>query len=81
MNPNMLKKPTIPDTRIHIYSVDRGTLTTYDFSSRSYYPLMGVFDAADPRLFALTLKRCVCTVVVVAVVSDGCVLETVIVHV
>jgi hypothetical protein len=28
------KKANTPDTRIHIYSVDRGTLTSYDFSSK-----------------------------------------------
>ncbi|KAH7821773.1 putative Intraflagellar transport 140 [Monocercomonoides exilis] len=52
-----LSRATIPDTRIHVYSVDRGSLFSYDFLPINCYPIAHLWDLHDPRFFCVALKK------------------------
>jgi hypothetical protein len=52
-----LRKASIPDTRIHVFSVEKGILHSYDYGNREFYPVSHCWDAHDPRFFTVALKR------------------------
>ncbi|KAH7830768.1 putative intraflagellar transport 140 like [Monocercomonoides exilis] len=55
--PEQLSKASIPDTRIHVFSVERGTLFSFDYLHQLFYPVGHCWDASDPRFFTVALKR------------------------
>ncbi|KAK2952539.1 putative Intraflagellar transport protein 140 [Blattamonas nauphoetae] len=55
--PDQIARATIPDTRIHVYSVERGTLFSSDFGTTQHYPVNECWDSKDPRFFCVSLKK------------------------